>query len=111
MSRVENDWREWLTAQKVENIEVHSLLGISDLVDEMLIGTALNTRHLTHLAEDAMQHGKTLDVSLIAADGLDGREWVVLDFGIYMIHLFLPEVRDRLNLEDLYRQMKVKTQP
>ena len=109
MSRVENDWREWLTAQKVENIEIHSLLGISDLVDEMLLGTALNTRHLTHLAEDAMQYGKTLDVSLIAADGLDGRKWVVLDFGIYMIHLFLPEVREKLNLEDLYKQMKFQT--
>ena len=106
MSRVENDWREWLLAQKVENIEIHSLEGISDLVDEMLLATALNTRHLTHLAEDAMQHGKTLNVSLIAADGLNNREWIVLDFGIYMIHLMLPEIREKLQLEDLYKSMK-----
>ena len=93
-------------AQKVENIEIHSLVGISDLVDEMLLGTAHNTRHLTHLAEDAMQFGKTLDVSLIAADGLNNREWIVLDFGVYMIHLMLPEIREKLQLEDLYKSMK-----
>jgi ribosome-associated protein len=108
LSRVENDWREWLTAQKVENIEVHSLLGVSDFVDEMLLGTAMNTRHLTHLAEDAMQYGKGLDVSLIAADGLNNREWIVLDFGVYMIHLMLPEIREKLRLEDLYKSMKFR---
>jgi ribosome-associated protein len=106
LSLVEEHWTSWLTEQKAEDIQSFSLVGVSDIVDEMLVATALNTRHLTYLAEDAMKRGRTLDVSLISADGLEGREWIVLDFGVYMVHLLLPEVRDTLDLEQLYSKMK-----
>ena len=105
MSRAEADWGPWLLDQKAEDVKVFSLAGVSDVVDEMMVATALNSRHLQHMAEDAMKRGRELDVSLISADGLEGREWVVLDFGIYMVHLLLPEVRDHLNLEQLYSKM------
>jgi ribosomal silencing factor RsfS len=45
-------------------------------------------------------------VSLIAADGLEGREWVVLDFGVYMIHLMLPEARVHINMEEHLKSLK-----
>lgn len=106
MSIVKEHWESWLSEQKVEDIRAFSLEGVSDLVDEMLVATAQNSRHLKFLAEDAMKRARDLDVSLIAADGLDGREWVVLDFGIYMLHLLLPGVRETLQLEDLYKRMK-----
>ena len=66
----------------------------------MILATALNGRHLGVNAEEAMLHAKKLGSGLMAADGLDGREWVVLDFGDLMIHLMLPEVRERLDLEE-----------
>jgi ribosome-associated protein len=95
-----NEWCTWLEDQKAEKIEVYDVEGISPVVDSMILATALNGRHLGVLAEEAMLHSKELGAGLLAADGLEGREWVVLDFGNLMVHLMLPEVRERLNLED-----------
>jgi ribosome-associated protein len=106
MTQVEQDWKQWLLDQKAEGIEVFDLEGSSDVVDEVLVATALNTRHIAHLAEDAMRYGKELKVSLIAADGLEGREWIVLDFGVYMIHLMLPEARVHINMEEHLKSLK-----
>ena len=93
-------WCQWLEENKAEDVQVIQLKEVSDIVDDMIVATALNTRHMAHLSEDAMRHAKTIDVSLWSADGLDGREWVVLDFGDYMIHLMLPETRLTINFEE-----------
>ena len=53
-----------------------------------------------------MRFAKSRGEGLIAADGLDTREWVVLDFGIYMVHIFLPETRARLAIEDFWNKHK-----
>lgn len=106
MTQVEKEWKDWLLEQKAESVEFFDLEGASDVVDEVLVATALNTRHLAHLAEDAMRHAKELKMGMIAADGLDGREWVVLDFGTYMLHFMLPEVRERINIEEHLRDLK-----
>jgi|SaaInlStandDraft_1057018.scaffolds.fasta_scaffold15985_2 ribosome-associated protein len=100
-----NEWCEWLREQKAVDVEVHDLEGISPIVDTMILATALNGRHLGVMAEEAMLHSKQLGAGLFAADGLEGREWVVLDFGDLMVHLLLPEVREKLDLEDHFSNM------
>lgn len=93
-------WIKWLEENKAEDVQVINVSEVSDVVDAMIVATAMNTRHMASLSEDAMRHAKTMDASLLAADGLDGREWIVLDFGDYMIHLMLPETRLTINLEE-----------
>lgn len=93
-------WIKWLEDNKAEDVQVIDVGEVSDVVDAMIVATAINTRHIASLSEDAMRHAKTIKASLLAADGLDGREWVVLDFGDYMIHLMLPETRLTINLEE-----------
>lgn len=100
-----NEWCSWLEENKAEDVIVHDLEGVSPIVDTMILASALNSRHLGVLAEEAMLYSKKLGAGLLAADGLEGREWVVLDFGDMMIHLMLPEVRQKLNLEDHFESM------
>jgi len=85
---------------KAEDVQVIHVKEVSDIVDDMIVATVLNTRHLASLSEDTMRHAKTVGASLWSADGLEGREWVVLDFGDYMIHLMLPETRLTINFEE-----------
>lgn len=106
MTQLEKDWTTWLAEQKAEDVEIIQLNGASDVTDEVLIATALNSRHIAHLAEDAMSYAKELSVSLIAGDGLEGREWIVLDFGIYMIHFMLPEIRAKIDIESHLNALK-----
>ena len=99
-SKIVESWVEWLEENKAEDIQVVNVSEVSDVVDNMVVATTLNTRHMAALSEDAMRYAKTIDASLLSADGLDGREWIVLDFGDYMIHLMLPEIRLNINLEE-----------
>ncbi|MBF0243729.1 MAG: ribosome silencing factor [Planctomycetes bacterium] len=95
-------WQSWLENQQALDIKCLSMEGKSDLVDYMLVATALNTRHLAHLSEEAMGWAKQRDDELLAVDGLQGGNWVVMDFSHYMVHLFLAESRLRYDLEGLW---------
>jgi ribosome-associated protein len=99
-------WEVWLDENNAGDIDTECIADISDLCDYVITATVNNSRHMAHLSESAMSFAKSLDASLINADGLDSREWVVLDFGIYMIHLFLPDTREKYNLVDLWKDIK-----
>lgn len=98
-------WTQWLEDQKAQDIESLDLEGVSEVVDAMVVATAQNSRHLGFMAEEAMLEAKRQEGHLIAADGLEGREWIVLDFGTLMIHLMLPEVREAISLEDYWKRI------
>lgn len=46
-----------------------------------------------------------------ASDGYRNREWIIIDYGETMVHIFLPEVRERYALEDLYSDAPVTEMP
>lgn len=100
------DWVKWLEDNRAEEVKHESLEGVSDLTDDVIVATALNYRHLSTLAEDAMLKAKESDQSLLYADGLGGGDWIVLDFGHYMIHLFLPRARKSVDLEGLWKSIR-----
>ena len=99
-------WKEWLLENNAEEISLDNISEVSDLCDYALIATVKNTRHMSHLSEAAMSWAKSLNITLINADGLNNKEWVVLDFGNYLIHLFLSEAREKYSLNDLWSELK-----
>ncbi|MDE5968019.1 MAG: RsfS/YbeB/iojap family protein, partial [Muribaculaceae bacterium] len=40
-------------------------------------------------------------------DGYANSEWIVIDYGDTLVHVFLPEARQRYNLEDLWSDAKI----
>ncbi len=100
-------WTDWLSENKAEDVVTQNISEISDLCDYVITATVNNSRHMSHLSESAMQFAKELNASLLNADGLNNKEWVVLDYGIYMIHLFLPDTREKYNLSELWKEIKI----
>ena len=54
---------------------------------------------------------KNLDVKPYNYDGYKNSQWVVIDFGDVMVHVFLPEFREFYNLEDLWSDATIKYLP
>ncbi|MBF0196700.1 MAG: ribosome silencing factor [Planctomycetes bacterium] len=106
LEKTVQEWNTWLDENKAEDVQFVDLRGHSDITDAIIVLTVNNTRHMAHLSEDAMRFAKARGEGLIAADGLDSREWVVLDFGIYMVHIFLPETRAQYSIEDFWDKYK-----
>ncbi len=78
------------------------LAGISDIADHMVIASGRSTRHVAAMADKVAQRLKQ-DCGLTPRlEGLPTADWVLIDAGDVIVHLFRPEVRSFYNLERMW---------
>jgi ribosome-associated protein len=91
-----------LDDDKAEDIVAIDLRGKSTIADYMVIATGRNSRQLaamaTHLDEKLTKAG----VKRVAVEGQGQGDWVLLDGGDVVVHLFRPEVRTFYALEKMW---------
>ena len=88
---------EVLDTNKAEDIEVFDLTGKGYITNQVIIATALNTKHsvalLTHLKDDLKPVGE--EFIRTEEDG----DWTIVDLGDILIHLMTQSYRDIYSLE------------
>jgi len=68
----------------------------------MIIASGRSQRHVAALADHVFRALKDEGVSKIRMEGLPNADWVLIDAGDLIIHLFRPEVREFYNLERIW---------
>jgi ribosome-associated protein len=91
-----------LEDDKAENILEINLVGKSSLADAMVIASGRSARHVTSLADHVSRRLKEAGVGRIRVEGLPNADWVLIDAGDVLVHIFRPEVRDFYNLERIW---------
>ena len=86
-------------AQEVTSIP---LAGKSSIGDYMVIASGRSTRHVAAVAEHLAERIKREFGRPVRIEGLPVADWVLLDAGDVIIHLFRPEVRSFYNLERMW---------
>ena len=86
-------------AHGIVNIE---LTGKSSIADHMLIASGTSSRQVTAMAENVISRLKQNGVKSINVEGINFGDWVLIDGGDIIIHLFRPEVRDFYRIERLW---------
>ncbi|MCB9989077.1 MAG: ribosome silencing factor [Rhodospirillales bacterium] len=94
--------RDSLDADKAEDIEIINLTGQSALADYMVVATGRSSRQVGALAEKLQDRLKSAGVKDVKIEGKDLGNWVVLDAGDVIVHLFRPEVRGFYNIEKMW---------
>ncbi len=87
-----------LKGEDVVSIDLH---GKTTLADVMIIATGRSSIHVGALAErviKALKDGK----APARAEGLQSGDWVLIDGGDVIVHIFRPEVRQFYNLEKMW---------
>lgn len=92
-----------LDGDKAEQIESIDLRGQTDLADYMIVASGTSTRHVGALAEKIQERLKARGYGDIRAEGLSDCNWVVVDAGDVIVHIFRPEVREYYNIEKMWR--------
>jgi ribosome silencing factor RsfS/YbeB/iojap len=91
-----------LEDDKAEDVVALDLAGRASFADRMVIATGLADRQIgamaTHLEEKLHQAG----LKRIQIEGSGGSEWVLIDAGDIIIHLFKPEARAMYGLERMW---------
>mgnify|MGYP005851561059 CR=1 FL=1 len=87
---------------KAEDIVTIDLRGKSTIADFMVIACGRSQRQVTALADRLLRAIKDAGLGSAKVEGMAGGDWVLIDAGDGIIHLFRPEVRDFYNLEKMW---------
>jgi len=91
-----------LDDDKAEDVVVVDLQKKSSIADYMVIATGRNSRQLAAMASHLDQKLSKAGVKRIAIEGMTQGDWVLLDGGDIIVHMFRPEVRGFYNLEKMW---------
>ena len=68
----------------------------------MIIASGTSQRHVSALASHVATMLKARDIPPLSIEGENGSDWVLIDAGDIVVHLFKPEARQFYNLEKMW---------
>ena len=86
-------------AQEVVSIPLE---GKSSIADHMVIASGRSTRQVAAMAQKLAERIKKAGMGPVRLEGLPAADWVLIDAGDVVVHLFRPEVRSFYNLERMW---------
>ena len=90
---------EDLKARDVAEVDVRDK---SDVMDTMIIATGTSNRHIRSMAVHVIEESKKANMAPLGSEGLEGSDWVLVDYGDTVLHVMLPEAREFYDLEKLW---------
>jgi ribosome-associated protein len=87
---------------KAEDIARIDLRGKSSIADDMLIASGRSARQVAALADRVVETLAGRGQKRTPVEGLRAGDWVLIDAGDVIVHLFRPEIRARYNLEKMW---------
>jgi ribosome-associated protein len=93
---------EALSDVKGENIVAIDVTGVSDVADTLIICSGSSGRQVKSLANNVVEESKKHGFMPIGVEGMEGGEWVLVDFGSTVVHVMLPTARQYYELEKLW---------
>ncbi len=91
-----------LTEDKAEDIVQIDLKGKSEMGDWMVIASGRSTRQVVAIAEKLTDKLKAEFGVLCKVEGKQSGDWVLIDSGDIIVHMFRPEVREFYQLEKMW---------
>ncbi len=103
VSRALNTVVASLEDSKAENIVSIDIQGKSSLGDYMVVASGRSHRHVAAVAEHLLQALRDAGLGQARVEGLSTADWVLIDAGDVIVHVFRPEIREFYNLEKMWQ--------
>ena len=92
-----------LEDSKAENIVPIDIHRKSSLGDWMVVASGRSHRHVAAVADHLLKALKDAGFGQARVEGLPGADWVLIDAGDVIVHVFRPEVREFYNIEKMWQ--------
>jgi ribosome-associated protein len=102
-------WMEAVRAaeeKQAKNVRVLDLRDVTSFADYFVILSGANTRQIQAIADEIHLRLKKLGETPNSMEGYDNAEWVLMDYGDYLVHIFSDKARLYYDLERLWRDAK-----
>jgi ribosome-associated protein len=95
-----------LDDSKAADTTTIDLKGKTTLADHMVIASGGSNRHVAAISERLIEALDDAGIPGLRAEGLPHCDWVVIDAGDVIVHVFRPEVRTFYNLEKMWARAR-----
>jgi ribosome-associated protein len=85
---------------------VLDLTGITSFADYFVICTGANPRQIQAISDEVGLQLKDMGERPLSVEGYQQAEWVLVDYGDFLVHIFSPKSRAYYDLERLWRNAK-----
>ena len=89
------------------NILVLDVRGVCSMTDYFIIAEGTVDRHVMALASNIIDETAKVGQAPFRVEGMQTGDWIVLDYVDFIVHLFIPELREKYALEELWQEGKV----
>jgi len=87
---------------KAQDIQVFDTTKLTSLFDRVIIASATSNRQSRAIASNVRDKAKAAGGDIIAVEGEETGEWVLVDLGDIIIHIMQPAIRQYYNLEEIW---------
>ena len=91
-----------LDDDQAEDVVVIDLAGKSPLADAVIVASGRSQRHVSAIADHLQRALKDAGLGRTPVEGLPNADWVLIDAGDVIVHLFRPEVRAFYQIEKIW---------
>jgi len=95
---------EALKEKKAEDIVLIDLRGICSFTDYFIIATALSTKHSQTLSDFLVEK---VNINPLGIEGQEVGEWILVDYGDFVVHIFIEGKRNYYSLETFWMDGKL----
>jgi ribosome-associated protein len=94
-------------SKKATDIKVLDLTSITSFTDRFVLCTGSNSRQIQAISDEITLRLKDDRGELpLSVEGYNQAEWVLIDYGDFLVHIFSPKAREYYALERLWRNAK-----
>ena len=91
-----------LDDNKAEDVSMIDLAAKCSFADRMFVASGRSQRHVSALADHVADALKKAGTPVLSIEGKDSCDWVLIDAGDIIVHIFRPEVRQFYNIEKMW---------
>ena len=106
------DQPSWLTAvraaesRKAQNVRVLDLRGVTSFADYFVICNGTNPRQIQAISDAVGEELEKEGERAVSIEGYQNAEWILVDYGDFLVHIFSEKSREYYQLERLWRHAK-----
>ena len=90
-------------SKKAEDISVLDLKEVATFTDTFVICSGLNARQNQAISDEVEKQLKQEGIRPVGIEGYQQAEWILMDYGDFIVHIFSPRARDYYKLERLWK--------
>jgi ribosome-associated protein len=95
----------WLGEKKAENISVYDVAKTSTYTDYLVVCEGSADLHNKAIASHLLDMAKEHKLQVIGTAGLEYGQWILVDIGDVIVHIFHPEKRQYYKIDSLFEEL------